>query len=293
MTYNRDSLAGTPNIGDLIRKISSLLLEAEIDGSAREAKWMVSAVTGLSYTKLIVRTENEISSAQLAALEGFVQRRLEGEPLQYILGEAPFRSWIFRVDQRVLIPRPETEMMVDLALAELPGSGGRVLDVGTGSGCIAISLKLESPRTQVKAIDISPGALQVARRNAAALEADVDFEVVDILRATLEDGGGYDVVVSNPPYIPYEEASGLDAMVRDYEPAEALFADNGGMAFYTRLSEVAKELLTPGGTLILEIHSPKAEEVRAVFEDSGWQGVRIVDDLAGKPRFAICQLPRP
>lgn len=279
-------------IQDLVRDVSGRLRSSGIESADQESRWIVSAVAGLTNIELIARSRDEVHPRECDIVMQMVSRRIAGEPLQYILGEAPFRKWMFKVDQRVLIPRPETEKLVDLALGYLPERGGSVLDIGTGTGCIAISIKLESPSTEVAAIDVSREAIDVARGNAAILGAEVFFERCDIL-IELPSRDTFDIIVSNPPYIPFSDEDGMDATVKNYEPRSALFAGNNGMVFYERLAAIARVVLKAGGWLITEIHSPNVDTVSSLLLDSGMHAVRIEKDFAGRPRYAICQTALP
>lgn len=211
------------------------------------------------------------------ALEGLLQRRENGEPLAYILGYREFYTRRFRVDSNVLIPRQETEVLVETALA-LPSDQLRVLDIGTGSGCIAISLKLERPNWEVWATDISSSALQVARENAETLGADISFRHSDLLEQLA--GEKFDLIVSNPPYIGRNEV--IPREVREHEPDSALFADDNGLALYQRLVATVKDFLIPGGGVILEIGQDQGRTVSALFPDS-----KVIKDLSGNDRVVV------
>jgi len=210
-----------------------------------------------------------------------LHQRIKGAPTQYITGRQEFYGREFRVTPDVLIPRPETEHLVETALGR---GGNSVLDIGTGSGAIAVTLALEAT-ARVTASDVSPAALRVARQNADALGARVDFVACD-LGAALADGS-FDLVVSNPPYIAGRDRTSLQAEVRDHEPALALFGGEDGLAVYQRLVPEARRLLRPGGWLMMELG-----DAGAVREMCGsWTGVEIVNDLAGIPRVLLARKP--
>ena len=209
------------------------------------------------------------------ALETLLQRRELGEPLAYILGYREFYSRRFRVDTNVLIPRHETEVLIEQALW-FPKVPMRVLDIGTGSGCIAVTLKLERPQWEVWATDISFPALQVARENAETLGADIVFRHSNLFQQL--QGETFDLIVSNPPYIGREEP--LPREVKDFEPDSALFAEDSGLAIYRRLATEITTHLKPGGRLLLEIGQTQGVEVSEMFSDA-----KVIQDLDGNDRI--------
>jgi release factor glutamine methyltransferase len=208
----------------------------------------------------------------------YLHERLSGKPTQYITRTQEFFGRAFKVNSDVLIPRPETEHVIERALALLPRPR-RVLDIGTGSGAIAITLVLELGAAVV-ATDISPAALAVARSNAAALEAPVSFVCCDLAAAL---AGPFDLVVSNPPYVPASDLPGLQREVRDHEPQVALLGGLSGVELYLRIIPQAARLLRPGGSLIFEIGYRSEPAVRPAF-DGLWRDVTLDTDLAGLPR---------
>ncbi len=211
----------------------------------------------------------------------YLNERLKGKPTQYITHKQEFFGRDFYVDERVLIPRPETEHLVETALAFLrERPGARVLDVGTGSGAIACSVALEV-RTHVFASDLSPEALAVAGRNREALGASVEFFAGDLLEPVLD--GSIDLLLSNPPYVPGEDAANMQTEVRDWEPHVALFAGDTGLEIYRRLITAASRVVRPGGRIMLELGYRSLEAVRAMLVE-GWTDVQAVADLAGWPR---------
>lgn len=215
--------------------------------------------------------------------ESLLTRRESGEPLAYILGYREFYGRRFAVRPGVLIPRQETEVLVETALAGL-AKGGPVLDIGVGSGAIAITLKLERPDTAVTGVDISPKALEIARENAENLGADVRFFESDLFQAV--EGEKFDLVVSNPPYVAKGDV--LPREVSDFEPAQALFADDDGLAIYKRLAGEGKHRCAK---MIVELGAGQAPAVRGLFEKEGWTMEKIVPDLAGIDRVAVFLAP--
>lgn len=215
----------------------------------------------------------------------YLHERLKGKPTQYITGHQEFYGRDFRVTRDVLIPRPETEHLVEAAIARIR-PGDVVVDVGTGSGAIAITLALET-RARVFASDISPAALRVAQSNAERLSAPVSFAACD-LAACFRDGS-IDVLVSNPPYVPATDRPSLQREVRDYEPPVALYGGPTGLEIYERLIADAARVLQPGGWLLMELGYNSLDAVRAMLE-SNWTGIAVSHDLAGFPRVLQAQL---
>ena len=232
-----------------------------------------------------LRQESELPGFAPQRIADIIARLQRHEPLQYIVGSARFHGHRFKVTPAVLIPRPETEQLVDLVIDENPASDLRVLDMGTGSGCIAISLARALKFAQVDALDVSRDALAIARENAAALKVKVRFFESDMLLP--QPSAQYDIIVSNPPYICWNEREAMDRNVKDYEPGQALFVpDNDPLLFYKAIARYASESLERGGRLYLEINQRFGAEVKRLLEDSGLDEVRIIEDSYGKVRFA-------
>ena len=221
-----------------------------------------------------------------------VARLRAGEPMQYILGQTDFYGRLFSVDSRVLIPRPETEELVHL-ICHQERTARRLLDVGTGSGCIAISLALELPSATVSAVDISTDALTLARHNAEQLGAQVDFRQADALQGLSEAfDEEFDVIVSNPPYVPERDRSTMHRNVLEHEPSLALFVpDEDPLRFYRAIAEAGLTLLRAGGKLYFEIYHALADEMRSLVESLGYEEVRIITDLYNKPRMLCGRKP--
>lgn len=220
-------------------------------------------------------------------IDKVVEELKKSRPVQYIFNEARFHGHDFYVDGSVLIPRPETEELVDIIVDENGLSDLSVLDAGTGSGCIAISLALALKFPEVTAVDISEKALAVARRNAAALNArNIDFVCCDMLDMPVEVGK-YDIIVSNPPYIAESEKAGMDRNVLDYEPSGALFVpDDDPLRFYKALSRFGADALKPGGRLYFEINSRFPAEIKKMLDADGYVDVELLCDMQGLWRFA-------
>lgn len=220
-------------------------------------------------------------------IDKVVEELKKSRPVQYIFNEARFHGHDFYVDGSVLIPRPETEELVDIIVDENGLSDLSVLDAGTGSGCIAISLALALKFPEVTAVDISEKALEVARRNAAAFNArNIDFVCCDMLDMPVEVGK-YDIIVSNPPYIAESEKAGMDRNVLDYEPSGALFVpDDDPLRFYKALSRFGADALKPGGRLYFEINSRFPAEIKKMLDADGYVDVELLRDMQGLWRFA-------
>ena len=222
--------------------------------------------------------ERELSELEWLHYGRYLHQRLGGRPTQYITGHQEFYSRDFRVTPDVLIPRPETEHVVEVAL-DVARATRRVLDIGTGSGALAVTLCLEMG-VETWATEISPAAARVAAGNAARLDAPVHFVVCDLMEAIA--AGTMDLIVSNPPYVPLTQREGLQREVRDFEPHVALFAGKTGFELYDRIVADAPRVLKPGGWLIMELGFTSLDHVQALL--AGWDVLRVVPDLAGIPR---------
>lgn len=254
----------------------------------RTAEWLLTDVLDCDRGELYAYPDRTVSPEKVRQFETLVGRRLQGEPLQHILGYTSFYGLQLQVSPDVMVPRPETEEVVEQALSCISDlESPRVLDVGTGSGCIALALKHERPDAAVYACDVSPEALSMARANARDLQLDVHFLEADL---TTEDGmehlpGALDLLVSNPPYIPNEEADTLPDVVRDYDPSVALFAGDDPLCFYRALTEWIGALCRSGAAVVLETHAEYADEVAALLRSEGLRDVHVEDDLSGRPRI--------
>lgn len=230
-----------------------------------------------------------LSSKKEQELEDILQRLSRFEPLQYIEGRTLFLGREFWVAPGVLIPRPETEELVELMLKEIPADA-RILDVGTGSGCIAISLAKELPDALVTAWDVSPEALSVARANARKLQANVRFVECDVLACQVDEVGLYDVIVSNPPYVTEAEKADMEPNVLQWEPSLALFVpDDDPLRFYRRIAVLGRDMLADGGRLYFEINRAYGREMVEMLRAMGYVGVRVEKDLSQNDRFVIAE----
>ena len=279
--------------------IASALAGLESLYPRAEARSMVSILVcerlGVQSWTHIANPSFEVPEQSLAQLEADLQKLLASEPLQYVLGYAEFYGRRFRVTKDVLIPRPETELLVEAALSRIaPGSAARILDLCTGSGCIAWTLALERPGASVTAVDISPGALSIARSQFSAgadsLKCNpICFLEADVLGDLSELGGGkFDIIVSKPPYVMEREKSEMRSNVLDHEPALALFVpDDDPLVFYRAIARHASRLLTDHGWGLVEINALLADSTAACFRDAGFPAVSILPDLSGRPRFVF------
>jgi release factor glutamine methyltransferase len=249
---------------------------------------------------LIAHDGEPLAPDAAATFCDLIERRLAGEPIQYITGEAEFYGLPFHVNRDVLIPRPETEHLVEKAIAlaqKLRLSGAnpvpRIVDVGTGSGAIAVALTCALPFAEITATDISPAALAVAKANAArhGVAPRIRFFEGDLLEPVA--GEQFEMVVSNPPYVPESDRATLDVEVRDYEPAQALFAGQDGLAIYRRLIPAAFGALVPGGCVALEIGCGQQVAIQALLAGAGFSGIEFFGDLQDIPRVAIARRFHP
>ena len=280
---SRLAAIGLQTVGDLVMAVGGQL-DGHVENPQAESRELIAALFDEPKHWPLVKANKWVESAHWQLALGAAEMRARGAPLAYAVGRANFRNLTLAVDERVLIPRPETELLVDLVLSRR--STGVVLDVGTGSGAIAIALATEGKYARVVASDISADALDVARANALACGAEIEFR-----RASLASGAGrgeFGVIVSNPPYIALGEASQLPASVRDWEPSVALFSGHDGMAATARLVRQAGARLVPGGMLALEVDSRRASLVaELVASDGRYEDIAVELDLTGRERFVL------
>lgn len=252
-----------------------------------DAEILLAHSLGKTRSSLLAHYRDEVDDSLGRVFFARVGERCRGKPLQYILGQQEFRGLLFEVSPAVFIPRPETEFVVEAALEHLAEGGLELADVGTGSGCLAISLAVALPRARVWATDLSEAALEVARRNAArhGVERKITFLQGDLLKPLIRrlGKGQLDAVVSNPPYVGPEELSGLQKEVRDWEPRLALVGEEEASGLYGRLLSQAQVRLRPGGLLIMEIGYSMQEAVCGLL-GQGWDLLGVTDDLNGIPR---------
>ena len=276
------------NLSELLSKTASFFAGRGIETARLDAELLLGDVLELDRLHLYTSFDRPMTETELDAYRVLVKRRAKREPVAYILGRKEFYGRDFRVDPRVLIPRPDTEVLVDEVLERLPGDAhGVVADYGTGSGAIAITLAAERPGLNVLGLDISREALSAAKENAAALEVAAR---VGLLRSDGLGGiperfaGELLAVVSNPPYVAEEDRAGLMPEVRDHEPPGALFASPDPLLHYRKIASEGRRWLAPGGFVSVEVGAGQAGEVSAIFEGSGWTDVQVRADLARHDR---------
>ena len=265
--------------------LSDLYSELEIKAITR---LLLSKLTDYNFTEIIINKNTIFSANQRLELEQYFNNLQNGMPIQYVLGETEFCGLNFMVNESVLIPRPETEELVNWVVQKVKNDI-KILDIGTGSGCIAIALKHFLPNASVHACDISKDSLQLAQYNAQSLRQKINFFQLDILNAT-DFKEQYDVIVSNPPYIPIAERADIARHVKDFEPAQALFVpDDDPLVFYRNIALFAQERLNNGGILFFEVHRDFGETVVGLLHESGFVNTVLKHDIAGNHRMVMAE----
>jgi release factor glutamine methyltransferase len=299
-------LAANPAIGPAARELRAALRaaiarlqECSVPSAPLAAELLLMHVLQRDRTWLCAHPESELSHEHAAAYAQLIERRSEGVPTQYLTGRQEFWGLEFEVGPGVLIPRPETEHVIEVALERLGTRRAeplRIADMGTGSGCIAIALACELPRAEIVASDISAAALDYAQRNAArhGVSDRIKFLKADLLEAASEARSraesGFDLIVSNPPYVGRNDAESLPREVREHEPAEALFGGDDGLEIYPALIEQAIRKLAPNGILVFEIGYNGAQYVGSLLSAPHWCDLRVTRDLAGIERVISARL---
>lgn len=280
-------------IRDMKQHLQRMLEPAVGESEARAmALAIIEDIRGYKAVDIAINGHRELLPETESRMMDAAKKVLSGMPLQYAIGKAMFRGRYFAVNPSTLIPRPETAQLVDIIVDEWRGKSDlRVMDIGTGSGCIAISLALDLPFAKVDAIDISADALAVAKENADALKAArVSFGLRDALSLTPEPGA-FDIIVSNPPYVLSSEKAQMDARVADYEPASALFVpDSDPLKFYRPISEFTLKSLRGSGKLYFEINPLCADQIKSLLLAEGFKDAQIQSDYKGARRFAIASI---
>ena len=266
-------------MSDILGDVSRRLGRAGCASARVDAEFLLAHVLGTTRSSVLVDPDRALSDEAVARVEELVVRRERREPLAYVLGEWGFRRLKLKVDSRVLVPRPETEVVVERCLALIGRlAEPRVLDVGTGSGAIALAIADEHPGARVSGVDQSAGALAVADTNARRLGLDVTFAEHDLFAGL--PGGSWDLVVSNPPYVSPDEIDHLEPEVRDWEPRSALVGEGATKA----IAEAARSVLRDGGALVLEVAEGDADRVAVLLRTLGYTDVVVTKDLAGRDR---------
>lgn len=281
-------------IADALREATEALRDSGLDEPRREAASLLSHALSRDKTFLITHSDESLTADELRSYLSTVERRASGVPLQYIKGTQEFYGLDFEVNESVLIPRPETELLVETALEILNGTPSPfVCDVGTGSGCIAVSLLHSRRDSRALALDVSPAALEVAARNAArnGVAGRIGLLVSDCFDALVSnDAALFDLVASNPPYIAEDELEGLQREVREHEPRVALTPGGDGLSVIRRLVSESPRHLKPGGHLLIEIGFDQHESVAALIDPRVWTLLGIRQDLQGIPRTVVLRL---
>ena len=272
-------------IVDLIQWSESYFRDKSHQNPRLEIEWMLRSLLNCERLDLYMRFDEPLSGTQLSTLRSWVKRRSKNEPLQYITESCEFFGREFFVDTRVLIPRPETERLIDEAIKSIKHvRSPNILDIGTGSGCIAITLAKEIKNSNVIGIDKSIGSLQVSKKNSAELNVEnVTFFEMDILNQYPKEK--FDLVISNPPYVPKSEMSGLMNDVKDFEPEIALTDFDDGLTFYKRISKIIPHILKDDSSCILELGiGNHPENVLSIFKQSGYSNLETINDYNGDKR---------
>jgi release factor glutamine methyltransferase len=261
------------------------LESAGVPSPDSDASWLLEVVMNASYSDLFSMSEQELTSVQLEQLEGFIIRREAREPLQWIIGFTEFYGLKLETSVGVLIPRPETERLVELVLEQLPNESAKVVDIGTGTGAIALALKAERSKLEILATDINQTALELTRKNAANLKLEIETVQTSILEGV---DRMFDAVVSNPPYLPVSDDGRLDVEVQ-LEPKEALFSGSDGLKLAREIVIAASQKLKSGGLLALELDPRNAATLANELEPSIWKDVMLNADLVGRERFVLAR----
>jgi len=280
-------------ISDLLRKIIATLKENDVSEPEVSAERILSHITGLSRADLYSATDKIILDPEIHRAKAMMERRISGEPLAYIIGECAFYNIKLRIDNRVLVPRPETEILVDEAIKRLKDIRGKkkVADIGTGSGNIAISLVFNVSDLRVIATDINRSIIELAESNAIlnGVSGKINFLVGELFEPLVDYRNKFDAVISNPPYIGIDEKDNLPIEVRKYEPTEALFAGDDGLSIIRKIIEQAPEYLKQGGFLAMEIGYKQGAEAKELMS-SRFGGIKIIKDYVGRDRVVIGSL---
>jgi release factor glutamine methyltransferase len=282
-------------VPELIRALAARFTQAGIPSPLAEAEWLLASILKVKRSALHLDRRLVLAQDQRRLLEFFFNRRLQREPLQYILGDCEFYGHTLKLSPAVLIPRPETELLVEKVIAlarDLPAPS--IADLGTGSGCIAVTLALELPNARLVATDVSTAALEIARENARRLSVAhrIMFLQCDVCASTESSHlPHFDIVVSNPPYVLQAERETLQPEVRDYEPETALYVDGEGLKFYRCILEFCQTHLVSAGWLAWEMASQRSSAIEDLLRQSSFKKVEIIHDHGGLPRHIIACRP--
>jgi release factor glutamine methyltransferase len=278
---------------EIIQRTADFFSQKGIESPRLQAELLLAHVLKMPRLKLYLAFQRELTDAEVSAMRECVRRRGSREPLQHIVGTTSFCGLELECTKAALVPRPETELLAERAwqFAAARGADARVLDAGTGTGCIAIAVAAMAPDVRVAAVDLSAEALELARRNAErhGMSARIEFQLADIFRG--EEGSqyaaAYDLVVSNPPYIPAAEIATLDPEVREFDPRVALDGGGDGLDCYRVLARKSPLWLRPGGKLMVEFGDGQDSTLKSLFENENWIVEEIVADYTARPRILI------
>jgi release factor glutamine methyltransferase len=279
-----------PSISETIKTGENVLAEAGISDARRDASTIVGLAIGRDRSFIYSHPEYEPTPEETARIEQYLQRRAKREPVQYIRGTQEFYGFEFEVTPDVLIPRPETEMIVERAIGILKEADDpRLLDLGTGSGCIPISILRSVPKARGVAVDISPEALVVAARNAERNGVSGRLELIESDLFANVPPSKFDLIVSNPPYVPGKDLAHLQPEVRDHEPHVALTDGHDGVSIIERILDESRNFLSPGGVLMVEMGFGQSERVLDFASGGGWKSAKVEADLQGIPRMLVAK----
>ncbi len=270
-------------VSDILKLSTEFLTHRGIVNPRRQVEELLSHVLNLPRIELYMQFDRPVMELELEKLRAYLKMGAQKMPWQYILGQVQFLGCSIEVSRDVLIPRPETEILADMILKELPAAPIVIWDVCCGSGCVGIALKKKKLKATVILSDLSHKAIEMARKNAQKNEVEVILRQGDLLKPF--EGEKADIVVCNPPYVSEEEYAHLDPQVRDFEPKEALVAEKQGMAFYERLSTELSSYLNPGGKVYLEIGTAMGGRLHQLFSKQGWRVIEIMKDWSSHDRF--------
>ena len=276
---------------DIIDWAESYFYKKNFTNPRLEIEWFLRSILNCSKLDIYLRFEEPLTQSQLMILKQWVKRRVKHEPLQYITGTCEFYGREFQISPKVLIPRQETERLVDIVIKKIKNiNNPTILDIGTGSGCIASTLALERSDTNLFGVDISSDAIDIAEKNKSIFSLkNVHFRNMDILsELPLKK---FDIIVSNPPYISIKELSNLMPEVRDYEPQIALTDFNNGLMFYKRIAKISREILKPDSWIILEVGlNEHPDKVKSIFNDMDYNNLELIKDYNGDDRVFIAKV---
>ncbi|MBA64526.1 MAG: protein-(glutamine-N5) methyltransferase, release factor-specific [Candidatus Marinimicrobia bacterium] len=276
---------------DIIDWAESYFYKKNFNNPRLEIEWFLRSILNCSKLDIYLRFEEPLTQSQLIILKQWVKRRVKHEPLQYITGTCEFYGREFKISSKVLIPRQETERLVDIVIKKIKNiDNPTILDIGTGSGCIASTLALERSDSNILGIDISSDAINIAEKNKSIFSLNnVYFRNMDILNELPLKK--FDIIVSNPPYVSIKEMTYLMQEVRDYEPKIALTDFNNGLMFYKRIAKISREILKPGSWIILEVGlNEHSDKVKSIFNDMDYNNLDLIKDYNGDDRVFIAKV---